>query len=175
MSVFLEEIGFTDEDRLKLFSLYAMHLKDLGKVPRDYFQALQGDFAAMFKPTGFVCGPKDPPSQVVRFPVVGQGAEHQGRGEQEVAGDVQHDRGHVPPQLGDGVPITGDSGREGHGHGLRGRGSHVRVGAADLGDLQDRPEFGVPEGGVAVGREPRPSCGESGGLHVWGPSGQGGG
>ena len=44
--------GVTDEDRLKLFSLYAMHLKDVGRVPRDHFQALQGDFAAMFKPTG---------------------------------------------------------------------------------------------------------------------------
>ena len=47
MLVFMEGRGVTDE-RLKLFSLYAMHLKDVGKVPRDYFQALQGDFAAMF-------------------------------------------------------------------------------------------------------------------------------
>ena len=56
--VFLEGRGFTDEDRLKLFSLYAMHLKDMGKVPRDYFQALQGDFAAMFKPTGLFADPR---------------------------------------------------------------------------------------------------------------------
>ena len=58
MSVFLEGRGVTDEDRLKLLSLYAMHLKDVGRVPRDYFQALQGDFSAMFKPTGLFADPR---------------------------------------------------------------------------------------------------------------------
>ena len=46
MSVYMVGSGITDSDRMHLVSMYALYLKDLGLVPRDYFQALAGDFSA---------------------------------------------------------------------------------------------------------------------------------
>ena len=58
MSVFLEESAVTDEDMLRLFSLYYMYLKDVGKVPWDYYQALQGGFCGDIQTDGFVRNPR---------------------------------------------------------------------------------------------------------------------
>ena len=55
---FLEEEGVTDQDRLRLLALYAVHLKKRGLNPKDYFQALRGDFLDNYRPIAIFSDPR---------------------------------------------------------------------------------------------------------------------
>ena len=57
MDVFMQGEGITDRERLHLISMYALYLKDIGLVPRDYFQSLAGDFSARHYPDAIFSDP----------------------------------------------------------------------------------------------------------------------
>ena len=57
MSIYMEGVGIHDSDRLHLLSMYALHLKDIGRVPRDYFQSLASDFALRHLPVSMFSDP----------------------------------------------------------------------------------------------------------------------
>jgi len=57
MTVFMEGDGIDDRNRLHLVSMYALYLKDRGLVPKDYFQALAGDFSIRNYPSKLFSDP----------------------------------------------------------------------------------------------------------------------
>ena len=56
--IFMEGEGVTDQDRLRLLALYAVHLKEKGLNPKDYFQALRGDFLDNYRPIAIFSDPR---------------------------------------------------------------------------------------------------------------------
>jgi hypothetical protein len=58
MTVFMEGVGITDPYKLRLLCLYAVSLKKAGKNPKDYFQALRGDFSDNFQEVKIFSDPR---------------------------------------------------------------------------------------------------------------------